>query len=141
MTLNPPAEWRPQRTVHQLALRTQCRSVCEHSVRSEPRQRSSPLLCSNAAHCTKPTRGYLVLSASAWGCQQPLAQQDARSVPKEITQPCLYQSHWDECHVVSIHLVPKDHLTRSRTALIQHLGGVRREAGYGLPSQWSQTGG
>lgn len=61
-----------------------------------------------------------------WGCQQPLAQQDARSVLREITLPCLYQSHWDECHAVFIHLVPKDHLTQPRTALVQHLGGVRR---------------
>lgn len=115
---------------------TQCRSVYKHSVCSEPRQRSPPLLCSNTVHSAKPTRGYLVLSASAWGCQQPLAQQDARSVLREITQPCLYPSHGDECHVVSIHLAPKDHLTQSRTALVQHLGGVRWGAGYGLPSHW-----
>lgn len=71
-----------------------------------------------------------------WECQQPLAQKDARSVLREITQPCLYQSHWDECHVVFIHLVPEDHLTQPRTALFKHLGGVRRGAGYGLPSHW-----
>ena len=46
--------------------------------------------------------------------------------PKMSYSLVFMQNQWPESHTVCIHVVPENHLAQSRTAVVQHLSGVRQ---------------
>lgn len=128
LSLNPPAKWRHQQTFHQLALRIQCRASVNtwYPPAQIPGSTHHHGSSNNTTHCTKPTRGYLVLPASALGVDKSHWHSRMLGESPEISHSLVFtQSHWNEGHIMCIHMVPKDHLAHSRTAVGKHHGRVR----------------
>lgn len=93
-----------------------------HSTHSEPSRCSPPLLIALSQNAAS-----LYCQWQPWGDCGYHQRSRMLDASTKISHSLVFmQNQWPESHVLCIHVVPENHLAQSRTAIVQHLSGVRR---------------